>query len=442
MKVKKMLTKWLVSSFDRSSSYPDVIVNDRFPIDPLQPDINCTLEHLDELTKNDYAYLVEMKLENVELRDKLQPLPYQSVSKCYGRLGGCREDNGRLLSIKQCRAAFTDVDWRIFREHYSCDVTILRLYKSHYGYLPFEIRDYVKGLYKDKTSLKGVPGKEDAYRVAKTKINGVYGLMVQKVENSEIIYDMDCGILYDEEKVNRAKGYVPPECVKEAKYFKQSRFRPMPYRWGVWCTAWARHHLQKIIDIVGADFCYADTDSCKFLNYEEHIKEIEELNKFYRERSEASGACAKDPKGKMHYMGEYEYEGTYEEFITMGAKKYATVKDGKTEITVAGVPKEEGSKELVEMGGLEAFKPGTIFHAGKLRPVYNEENDYGDYELYDCYGNKGTVHCSSNVCLVDVEYKLSYSDEYLDLLNDVDAMKQIPEILIGYQYYMDKHNLY
>lgn len=32
--------------------------------------------------------------------------------------------------------------------------------------------------------------------------------------------------------------------------------------------------------------------------------------------------------------------GKYDEFVTQGAKKYATKKDGEIEITVAGVPKE------------------------------------------------------------------------------------------------------
>ena len=421
-----------VQSWDRSSSYPDVMVNDRFPIDPLEPDPNCTLQHLDELTKADYAYLVDMKLTNVRLKDPMEPLPYQSVSKTYGRIGLGQEDNGRLMTIAQCHIAFTDVDWQIFRQQYDFDAEILCLYKSHYDYLPFEIRDYVKGLYKDKTSLKGIKGKEDAYRVAKTKINGVYGLTVQKVENDVICFNEDT-LNLEIQDINNGDEYL-----NECDYLNDTKYRPMPYRWGVWITAWARHHLQKIIDAVGADFVYADTDSCKFLD--DHKAEIEEINKFYRERSEHNGACAKDPKGNMHYMGEYEYEGTYSEFITMGAKKYATVKDGETEITVAGVPKEEGSKELVSFGGLAAFKPGTVFKAGKLRPIYNDNNDYGDVEVYDCNGVTGTVHITSNVCLVDVEYKLGYSEEYLDLLNDVHAMEQIPKILGAYEYYLDKYN--
>lgn len=415
-----------VTSYDRSSSYPDVMVNDMFPITKFEFDGMFYLQHLDELTKNGYAYLVEMKLTDIELKDEMEPLPYMSVSKCYGRMGLSGEDNGRLLAMDQCHATFTDLDWMIFREQYKCKAQIIALYRSKYGYLPDEIRNYIKDLYQKKTSLKNVAGMEDVYRVSKTLINGCFGLAVQKIENIPVDFDETT-----HELVERDVEY------SEDEYYGTIAKRPMPYRWGCWVAAWGRWHLQKMIDIAGPLFVYADTDSCKMLPGFDQSK-IDELNQFYIDRSTKNGAYATDPNGNVHYMGVYENEGTYDEFITMGSKKYATKTGDKIEITVAGVPKKEGSKELKELGGLKAFKPGTVFNAGKLRPVYNDNSYYGKRKLYDCNGETGEVEITSNVCLVDVQYKLGYSEDYGDLL---EAINNPTETIANYLYYIDKFNL-
>lgn len=415
-----------VTSYDRSSSYPDVMVNDEFPISKFEIDGMFYLQHLDELTRNGYAYLVEMKLTDIELKDEMEPLPYMSISKCYGRMGLSGEDNGRLLAMDQCRACFTDLDWRIFRTQYKCKAQILSLHRSKYGLLPDEIRNYIKELYHNKTALKGVEGAEDVYRVSKTKINGVFGLSVQKIENTPVEFDEATN-----ELVEREVGY------SEDDYYEAIAKRPMPYRWGCWVAAWGRWHLQKMIDIAGPLFVYADTDSCKMLPGFNQ-SEIDELNDYYIERSKKTGAFAPDPKGNIHYMGVYENEGTYDEFVTMGSKKYATKIGDKIEITVAGVPKEEGSKELKNLGGLKAFKPGTTFNAGKLRPVYNDNSNYGKRTLYDCNGETGDVEITSNVCLVGVKYQLGYSEDYGELL---EAIKNPTETVADYLFYIDKYNL-
>lgn len=418
-----------VASYDRSSSYPDVMVNDKFPIKPFVRSYNTNLWYLDHLHNNGYAFLVKMRINNCKLKDKLEPLPYQSVSKCFYRVGLGQEDNGRLMEIDQCEIVFTDVDWYIFSKQYDGEFKIKELWVSEYGYLPDEIRNYIIELYKAKTALKGVKGSEDKYRVSKTKINGCFGLSVQRIENKEIYFDESELELVE----NKAAIF------DEETYYNTTKRRPMPYRWGVWVAAWGRFHLQKAIDIVGADFCYGDTDSCKSLgNYD---KEFEELNKFYIKRSTESGAYATDPKGKVHYMGVYEKEGVYDHFITMGSKKYGSETDGELEITIAGVPKVEGSKELEEAGGLSAFKPGMIFNAGKLRPVYNDKDNYGTRTVYDCYGNTGTVKVTSNVCLVDVQYKLGYSDEYEDLLDNLDDLiENQVDIASKYQKHLDDNH--
>jgi len=419
-----------VSSWDRSSSYPDVMINDKFPISPFLPDMNMCESHLTELDRDGYAYLMAAVLHDVKLKSDLTPLPYLSKDKVFGLVGlGCN-DNGRIIECARIMLKVTDIDWKIIKEQYTwSSMSICELYVSKYDYLPEVLRNYIINLYKDKTALKKVKGMEDRYRIAKTKVNGVYGLSVQRVENSDVYFDEDAKEL--KERFKAEDGEIV------CNYYNDSRKRPMPYRWGVWVSAWARYHLQSLIDLVGADFVYADTDSVKFLN--DHGKEIDEFNKFYIDRSTKSGAYATDPKGVTHYMGSYEYEGTYDKFITMGAKKYADSMDGKIELTVSGVPKENGAKELVKFGGIKAFKEGTVFSAGKLRPIYNDKEDYGERNVYDCYGKTGKVKVTSNSCLVPTTYKLGYEKSYRDLLNNLDELiEDHDEIMKIYELYVDR----
>lgn len=417
-----------VTSYDRSSSYPDVIVNDLFPVRPLVPEKEMTVKRMEELEDEGYAYLVTLILNDIKLKSDCEPDPYLARDKVEFPIGIMKEDNGRIIKCRRCVVTCTDVDWKIIRNQYDFEVgSISYLASSEYGYLPYELREYVIQLYTNKTALKNVAGAEGTYRTSKAKINSVYGMMVQRVENTDVIFNEDTNELEFSEET---KDPV-------TSYYGLSRYKPLPYRWGVWVSAWARYHLQSLIDLVNVDMAYVDTDSVKFIG--NHEDEIKEFNKFFIERSKDSGACAKDPKGKMHYMGEYENEGTYDEFKTMGAKKYAYVEDGETHITISGVPKVEGAKELVKFGGIDAFKPGTVFSAGKLRPKYNDEDNYGEREVYDCYGNKGKVKVTSNACLLDTTYQLGYGKTYKELLDSLpDLLEHHEEIMSAYQYFIDR----
>lgn len=48
--------------------------------------------------------------------------------------------------------------------------------------------------------------------------------------------------------------------------------------------------------------------------------DLTEFNKAVKQLAKDNGACATDPKGNTHYMGVYEQERSYAEFMTWGAK--------------------------------------------------------------------------------------------------------------------------
>ena len=186
------------------------------------------------------------------------------------------------------------------------------------------------------------------------------------------------------------------------------------YSWGVFTTCHARMELEKALRIVGpARFVYCDTDSVKFID--DGKVSFNSYNESRKRDSMQNGGVAEDPKGRKHYLGVYENEGTYKRFITMGAKKYAYEDAaGDLHITVAGVSKYKGAQELAQRGGLNAFKEGFIWYdAGGLESIYNDDPDIKEVNI-----NGHKLHISSNVFLRPSTYTLGITGEYARILEN------------------------
>ena len=192
----------------------------------------------------------------------------------------------------------------------------------------------------------------------------------------------------------------------------------------VWITAWARWELQRGIDLVGSaknkyGFIYCDTDSVKYVGK----PDFTELNNSIIAEAEKFGAYAYDKNGKKHYLGVWEDEGTYDQFVTLGAKRYAYMEGGELHITVSGVNKKKGAEELKKRGGLEAFNDtGTGFtfrNTGKMEARYHDNVDtYIQRE-----GRQ--LHITDNVVLKPTEYSLGLTADYLYLLEHPDFWMDI-----------------
>ena len=128
----------------------------------------------------------------------------------------------------------------------------------------------------------------------------------------------------------------------------------------------------------------------------------------------------KTVKGVEKPLGVWDYEGTYKKFRTAGAKRYITMdKDGKIQITVAGLPKENGGRYLVEnydMTSLwDQFTDGMLIPAdatGKTTHTYIDEAEGG--ELTDYLGNTAKWSELSSINLSPQEYCMSISQDYHD----------------------------
>lgn len=390
-----------VKSFDMASAYPAVMCTCMYPMGPFYEVEDCSPARLHSLIfKQNRAVLMRIAFWNIKLKDEFDGCPYISRDKCSNLYKG-KFDNGRVLEAEYLELGLTDLDFRIILKHYDWTASnIIECYHSKYRQLPKMIRDVVKEYYEAKTRLKGVEGQEVYYTKAKNKLNSLYGMSAQdpvkdscKFRDGEFIYEDE-----DSEKLLEKANKKAFQC----------------YQWGVWTTAWCRTYLQEGIDLVqdqlvngekNYGFVYCDTDSVKFIG----DVDFSELNKIREKRALDAGAWASDPHGEAHFMGVYETDGDYKRFKTMGAKKYAyEEEDGSLHITIAGVSKKAGAKEL---GKLENMVEGfTFYAAGGTESVYNDNMD----TWVERDGHM--IRITDNIVIRPSTYTLGLTAEYAAIL--------------------------
>lgn len=392
-----------VKSTDRSSSYPDVMCNERFPMSPFKYVGKCTGDQIMDLIAEDQALVMRVRITDVSLIDPYWGAPYLALNKC--TYVGAVKDNGRIISADIIETAITDVDLQIILSEYQFSkIEYWDVYTSKYGKLPRCFIDCIERYYRNKTELKGVEGQEVYYDKSKALLNSLYGLCVQRILREPIIFD--------------GKEYVTDDEWDRQKAFDKATAHPFnSYAWGVWITALSRLRLEEGLRIVhespNAYFIYTDTDSIKY----QGDLDLTKYNNIRIRDSKRSGAYATDPKGKTHYMGVFEYEGEYSDFITFGAKKYAYVKDGKTGVTISGVNKELGAKEIDKAGGLSALKEGFTFkEAGGTEAKYNDDPLSDGIDTITIDGCE--IKITRNLCIKESTYTLGLTYDYKRLLED------------------------
>lgn len=117
-----------------------------------------------------------------------------------------------------------------------------------------------------------------------------------------------------------------------------------------------------------------------------------------------------------YFLGLFDKEKGYDEFVTLGAKKYAFNQNGKIGITVAGLNKKSGAKELELKGGLSNFKIGTEFFDSGRKTVY-----YNDDKKHFLIVQGCKIENASNIALVDTTYTLGMTDVMLSILNGLES---------------------
>lgn len=393
-----------VVSFDVASSYPAQQLLELYPMGRFYKYEDATIEDVEELKREGNAVLFEACFTKLRLKRLSEPNPYFS----YHKMNECVDfalDNGRVLSCEYCEATLTDVDWEIVKDTYAWDSLEIKKCKfSHYGKLPKQIRATIMEYFRLKTELKGDSEKELLYMKSKNKLNSIYGMTATLPVRRSVIFD---GCTFSFEEIN-----------EEEELYRYNKNAFLSYAWGVWCTAWARYLLHLGIRCAGGYAIYWDTDSVKFVNRESVKENFEALNKIQLEKADKENAFV-EFNGKRFYMGFFEFDGAYQKFKTLGAKKYCYVDtEGNLKITVAGVGKKKGAKEL---SSIEDFKIGKVFHDGG-----GNESVYNDGVKIEIEREGKKILITDNIYIKPSVYTLGVTGEYFDLIrgsvSDVEAI--------------------
>lgn len=405
-----------VASFDFTSSYPAVMLTEKFPMSRGKLVHVESQEQFDRLVR-DYCCIFDIEIFGLKptfLADS--PI---SASKCAG-LEGAQINNGRVFKADHLYTTITNVDYRIYKRFYSWDyIKVNNVWVYRKEYLPKELISFIIELYQQKTELKGVAGKEVEYMQAKAMINSVYGMSVTNPMKDDVTYiDDEWGV--EQETREQLEQ-------KLAKYNHDPK-RFLFYPWGVFVTAYARYNLFTGIYEFGADYVYSDTDSIKCLNKEAHTDYItrynEQITAKCRRMCEHYGLpldslAPKTIKGISKPIGVWDYEGTYTMFKTLGAKRYMTYANGELSLTVAGLNKKTAVPYLLDTYGdvpnVFAHFTNTLqippANTGKLLHSYIDERTTG--YLVDYTGKASMYDELSAIHLEPTGYTLAIGLNYL-----------------------------
>lgn len=422
-----------VTSFDFTSSYPTVLIAEKYPMgNGKLVEIESDVQFRKLMATK--CCLFDIKLNNLKLRDGMGDAPI-SASKCSRndhKLTTIKDkvviDNGRVREADELVTTITEQDFRTYEDFYTFDYEVGVFYAYDKGYLPKPIIEAILDYYVKKTTLKDVEGKEEDYQAAKANLNSLYGMMVMNIIRDAFGYND-----------NWTKDTPNVDEALEAYNNSSTRFNWFP--WGVWCTAYARRNLFTGIYECGDDYIYSDTDSIKIENADAHMDYINDYNEEITEKLEKclefykldkSMLCPKTVEGEDKPLGVWDFDGHYTRFKTNGAKRYMVEKEkpkcynkGTDEefttpiaITVAGVGKIKALSYMCKLDDpFEAFDDGLTIpeeYTGKLIHTYID--DEKTVTFTDYLGNTETMYIPSGIYMNKTSFTLGLSDVYTSLI--------------------------
>jgi hypothetical protein len=406
-----------VSSVDFTSSYPATMLSEKFP---MSKGFKLEIKNKQDFERYLDQYCLVFDVRFHDIKAKIFQENYLSESKC-SELVAPIINNGRVFQADILGTTITDVDFKIMRNCYSWGgMEIANITAFHKGYLPKPIIESVLNLYQDKTTLKGVAGKEVEYLLSKGMLNSTYGMTVTDITQVDHTYTTEWEVSTD-----------PLET--QIDEYNNSKTRFLYYAWGVWITAYSRANLWTGILNIGDDYIYSDTDSIKLLNYDNHIDYFNQYNQRVMDKLTATLNYYKldlallEPKtieGVSKPIGVWDYEGMYSRFKTLGSKRYLVEEDGKLELTVAGLSKRNGLDYLITQAGGDNTKVFQAFNndmyvpanaTGKNTHTYIDEPQ--TLSVTDYLNKTEQVTTLSGIHLQEVEYTLSIAKKYGEFLN-------------------------
>ena len=453
-----------VVAYDFASSYPARMMTEKFPVNKFKSTEKeySVDEFLTEFpVDKDYAYGL-VAFENLRLKDPNCPYPYAQVSKiiCEHKLektiisSGKLVDNGRIISMPKCKMRLSNLKLDLIARYYTWDRSLVWdiQYSRDMDYLPIEFRNYIWSLWIAKCKLKPKE-KESAYysslyKLSKSKLNSLYGMCVQKSIKDEVVLDYTTGEFsisaYAEDiETEYKKQYLQLNDNDEVRGGNNPRV--LPYVWGVLITEYAQRSLFDLIELVDnpvKNYAYCDTDSVYAKYGSISDEKLEQYNNKCKQKLIDSGYGAVVVDGEELWLGIAELDGCYSgatfghskcyikmyagsdsvmyQHPTLRKKIDGYIKkklDGTYEITVAGVPKDTGSKLVT----FNTFTPEFVFKGeltGKKTSIYMKPKTDDDGNIRYIWKDSNGNSVSTGICLIPCDYVIG--EAHIDRLDDID----------------------
>lgn len=364
-----------VDSFDITSAHPFQCVSKAYPMShfkKIDADFITPFLKLD----NKYAYIIDCEFKNLRAKANHS---IESLSKCISIKGGVI-DNGRVHSADTIRVMLTEIDYEIYTWFYSWDlIHVISIEKADKAELPQYVVKNIISAYEIKEKMK-LMGKQ--YFNEKVFLNSIFGSFVTRIYAYQYRYKNGKII-----KIN-------------TDYKREVSKRILSMYWGVWTTAYTRHQQLYLLKQLNA--LYGDTDSVKSKHNNKNKIIVDNINKDNSKILKYLATRYKADYTLIKEFGQWDYEGCYEHFKMLGAKRYAYIKDGKTHITCAGLPKK--SKVAYD-----DFKNELCVANCKLTTIYNDTS-------YTAYVDSVKMQSRGGVSLVPCDFTVNVSKEYINFV--------------------------
>lgn len=435
------LTLENIASVDLASSYPTQMLKHKFPVGAWHK--LTEIPNADVLTAfcKEYACIMEITYKNLCAKSDHHTISRHKCSVAENAV----IDNGRVVSGDYVTTYITSVDFITNNLFYDYDAIMIHtLYYSKMDYLPKPLIDVIIDRYQKKTLLKGATDENEQklYALSKEFINSLYGMTVTN--------PIDDTIIYNNGEWTTERG--EPQTLLNKH--RSSKKYCLPYAVGVFVTAWARYELLTTVAEIGDDAIYCDTDSIKIRHYEQHKHVIDN----YNERNAAElktamkhhGRKLSDVAPRDKLIGIFEFEGVYNEFKTLGAKRYCYSDAKGFHYTVAGLPKSRGESQFSPLAYMQKRarnKRQTLFdvfeydlqipadYSCKMESVYNTEK--WSKIVTDYTGKRARVQETFGVALNPIPFTMGVCSEFWAFLTGLenniykplDSLNGKPDIL-------------
>lgn len=413
-----------VTSLDISSSYPTVMISEKYP---MSAPTFITINKWSEFEYYIHNYNCIFRITIKDLKPRYHYDYYISASKCEKPIiGDYQLSNGRVVYADEITITITELDYDIIAYMYKINPNNISIHEFMYfekEYLPTPFVKRIIKYYKDKTELADIPEYKADYDKAKRLLNGNYGMCATNPIRDEVYY------------INKEwSDPITPDIENAINKYNRNKTRFIYYPWAVYVTAYARHNIWSAIIECGDDHIYTDTDSEKCMNYEKHAPFFDKYNDDIQTKLKlackvhginANDIAPKNSEGKTKLLGIFKNEGTYEYFKTLGAKRYMYYIDNKIKMVCSGVSPKYAIEYLKEkykniMDIFNAFNSELKIpsqYTGRLIHTYIDEMRSG--YITDYLGNTEKYCELSAVHLEPSDYNFSVSSEFINFINAI-----------------------